>query len=86
MSGCPRPYNPHCQQTWRELNLLRGASRPSRLGPLPRIPLPAATATHAPRQPVPRHRRTAEKDVLHLVRHFRIRRRGRGRNKKQKTK
>lgn len=49
MSGYPRPYNAHCQQTWREWNQLRRASRPSGPGPLPRIPLLAATPTHAPR-------------------------------------
>lgn len=48
MSGCPRLYNPHRQQTWRQGIQLRGASRPSGPGPLPRIPLLAATPTHAP--------------------------------------
>lgn len=46
MPNWPQPYNRHCQRTWREWNLLRLASRPSQPGPLPRIPLPAATPTH----------------------------------------
>lgn len=67
MSRGPRPYNLHCQRTWRERNLLRGASRPSRPGPLPRIPPLAAMPTHTPRQPGPQ---TAEEDGLAWRRHF----------------
>ena len=45
----PAALQPHSQRTWIEQYTLRGASRPSRLGPLSRIPLPAPTPTYAPR-------------------------------------
>lgn len=74
MSGCPRPYTPHYQRPWRGGNLLRGAGTPPQpAGQLPRMPLRAATPTHASRQA---GRRPAEGDGLALSRDFRLWRAG----------